>query len=86
MGAETRRFERFLMSISGKYHNNCTEVRPDTKGASYDEVQRSERIYGAKQSSLREGYTQKGVYRYNYKLEKEVLFEFKSRGKLREKS
>ena len=35
--ATIRKFERFLSS-HGSYYNNCTEVRPDTKGALPDEI------------------------------------------------
>lgn len=75
-----------MSSISGKYHSNISEVRPNTKGALYDEIQRSEQIHEARQSSPEKtGYLRMGVYKYDHENKTEALFRFKSRGKLREK-
>jgi hypothetical protein len=75
INSATRRFERFMSSISGHYHNNCTEVRPDT-GALSSEITN----YPQKRDSINENNT---IGRFIYDLDKktEKFFEYKSRGK-----
>jgi len=70
-----RKHERFMMSISGNYHNNCTEVRPDTKGASADEITN----YPQRNSIDEDDVI--GIGRFFYRNETEKFFRYKSRGR-----
>ena len=72
-----RQHERFMMGISGNYYNNCTEVRPDTKGALSSEITN----YPQRRNFIdNDDATEIG--RFFYRNETEKFFKYKSRGKL----
>ena len=75
--ATIRKFERFLSS-HGSYYNNCTEVRPDTKGALPDEITN----YPVRQSVIeKDKIIELGCFIDNPEKKTVKYFRYKSRGK-----
>jgi hypothetical protein len=77
IGAIIRRFERFLNN-HGSYYSNCTEVRPDTKGALPEEITN----YPVQRLDVNnEDVIPIAKIRYNFEKKTEKVFTYKSRGR-----
>ncbi|NCN87200.1 hypothetical protein GW932_05180 [archaeon] len=81
MSETNRIIRKFERSFLGNGYNNCTEIRPDTKGALFSEVQESERRN--KQYQLTEDLEGQeiGMIIYGKNGKPDKFFRYKSRGK-----